>query len=291
MPLFRRKPKTSPPPAAAHKERETGRTSPITMVKRIFQPPPAPENLENTHHETDYTHQFQTPARDDVFEFIVTVQLEWCAKGERSLSELSADIAAERDGTHNRVRAIARDASRKHSPFNASEAEREINEALQREFETIVHSCEDVEVTCTPSVHVVMSEEVRASRQELGHSLLKIEANAEAHKLQLKKWAELRDLWLVFLKEKSDDHAVRFAVELAEKPANIAGVMDLMRTERREDAERLLRIVDSVINAQQTANVYDLVVSSETVLRKTLEMMGLDVPAETVFESLADGFN
>jgi len=291
MSIFRRKPTSSPRPAEPHQEKEAVRSSPIGMVRRIFQPPPAPEYLENTQHETDYTYEFSTPARDDVFEFVVTAQLHWCAKGERSLPDLSADIAEERDGVHNRLREIARDPGRRHSPFSPAQAEEDINDSIREQFQTTVHACDEVEITCTPSVHVAMSDEVRAKRQELGHSLLKIEANTEVHKLQLKKWAELRDLWLEFLKEKSEEHAVRFAVQLAERPVEIAGAMDRMRAERREDAERLLQIVNSVINAQQTANVYDLVVSSETVLRNTLKMMGLDVPSDTVFESLADDFN
>lgn len=291
MSIFRRKPASSPRPAAPHQEKEELRSSPIGIVRRIFQPPPAPEYGENTHHETDFAYEFTTPANDDVFEFVVTARLDWCVKGERSFSELSADIADQRGGVHNRLREMVRDPGRRHSPFSPAEAEEDMNGALREMFDTRVHACDEVEITCTPSVHVAMSEEVRAKRQELGHRLLQIEADTEVHKLRIKKWAELRDLWLGFLQEKSEEHAVRFAVQLAEYPEHIAAVMERMREERREDANRLLEIVRSVVNAQQTANVYDLVVSSETVLRNTLEMMGLDVPSDTVFESLADDFN
>lgn len=306
---FRRRERFEPPALQHTHGYEEPPANAISWVRRIFQPPPAPAVIEEiSYHETDPGYELSVPALNDIFDFAVTVHLNWCVTGQRM--GFGAEIDAKRAEVRQRVYEIVRDVARRHPPFRPAEAEHDIQRSLDREFQTAVHECDQVTVQCTPYVEVTLGEEVRRHRQELGRRLLEIEADAEAARLRLAKLTELRDLWLDFLdlrgqeereldrldeqrRERADRDRkwrTRFAVRLAENPKGVHEVMAQMDEKRRKDLENLTKTVESLVNKHQAANIYDLVVSSETVLRKTLELMGLPTPdrGESLFDPIGN---
>jgi hypothetical protein len=275
MPWFPRRRGAHPRPHHNHQFDEP--TNAIGWVRRLFQPPPAPTvDEDNDHHHSDATYTLTTPAAHDTFDFVATVRLDWCVTGRRT--RLDAEIGGERENVRRQVAEIVRARAREHPPFRPAEAERGVRAALETAFARPVHECDEVVVSCAPHVEVGLGQQVREHQRKLGEQLLVVEAEAEVTRLRVERLAELRDLWSRFLGEGSTDWRTRFAVKLAEHPHDVHQVMDDMLDERRGEAVRLMNMVGTIVNAQETANVYDLVVGSESVLRKTLELMGVATP-------------
>ncbi len=89
----------------------------------------------------------------------------------------------------------------------------------------------------------------------------------------------LRDGWDRFLDDAAKSKNAQHAVQLAENPHNIAEVLEEVLKDRRKGAEDLVSLINKIVEVQRSADILDLVVRSETVLRKTLEMMGIQLPA------------
>lgn len=262
----------------AHSESDPQPKGPIGWVRRLFQPPPAPCSAEpgSNVHEDD-TFSFTTPAKGDAFDFTVTAFCSWCAEGDRASSGLRADIAEQRMNARQRIQEKVRAEARKYPPFRPHQAEEAVNEMLRAELLGAVHQCDEVTVRCTARVEVGLTEDVREQQRELGRKLLLVEAEAELTSLRIVKMDELRKEWLRFFEEGKDDWRTRHAVQLAEYPQDVSNVITNMLNERRQEAVRLLETIDNMVAAQRTTNVYDLVIGSETVLRKTLDVLGIPV--------------
>jgi hypothetical protein len=60
---------------------------------------------------------------------------------------------------------------------------------------------------------------------------------------------------------------------------------------RRERAEELITLLGKIVEVQRSVDIFELVARSDTVLRKTLEMMGIELPGmegDALLASLAD---
>jgi hypothetical protein len=87
-----------------------------------------------------------------------------------------------------------------------------------------------------------------------------------------------RRRWDQFLNEAAESANAQHAVRLAEDPSNLAQALEDVLEGRKKGATELLTLIHKIIEAQQSADILDLVVKSETVLRETLKMMGIPVP-------------
>ncbi|MBB4920731.1 hypothetical protein ACFY19_13350 [Streptosporangium saharense] len=259
-----------------------GESGPITSVRRFFQPPPAPHAVydEQGLHEWDSPLELVVPARGDAFSFQAVVTVAWCVtSGDgRTTTGLRADIAAERPKIHERAEEVVRRVARRFDPHLPGEAEEEVNKELTTEFARPSHQCDDVTITVTVKAQINLTEEVRELRKHLGRALLEIQAKREIDMAIMDNMTRSRDDWREFLKEGMEDWAARFAVQLAESPRGVAGVMTTMVEERRQDAQNFLDIVKQVVAAQQSVDVFDLVAASDGVLRIALERLGVPVP-------------
>ncbi|MFD0888838.1 hypothetical protein ACFQ08_30245, partial [Streptosporangium algeriense] len=278
--LLRKLPRRSAA-GAAHPWR-AGEDGPVGSVRRFFQPPPAPHAVydEQGLHEWDAPMELTVPARGDAFSFHVVVAVAWCvtSDGGRTTTGLKADIAAERPKIHERAEEVIRRVARRFDPHLPGDAEEAVNEALTVEFARPPHQCDDVTITATVKAKVGLTEEVRELRKQLGQALLEIQAKAEIDMAIMENMTRARDAWQGFLKDGMEDWAARFAVQLAENPKGVAGVMTTMVEERRQDAQNFLDVVKQVVAAQQSVDVFDLVAASDGVLRIALERLGVPVP-------------
>lgn len=270
------------PAAAPHACADTEPYNPVMLTHRFMQPPPRPcdhppnEGL----HVTDEELVIETPARGDALTFTVTVWCSWCAQPKAGLpdGDLRAEIDAKRPAAHRRLHDVVRATARGFDADLAQQAEEAIEEALAAAFLTPVHDCDDMTVRCSVRAWVTLSEEVLEYQRGVGRTLLESRARLALTRAHVEQLSGERDLWLGFLEESAKNWRSRFAVQLAEHPVNMATTMSIMESERREEADRFLTLVQSVVKAQQAVNVFDLVTDSESALRVALEQLGVRLP-------------
>ncbi|GLX93932.1 hypothetical protein [Herbidospora sp. NBRC 101105] len=225
-------------------------------------------------HRIDLPFTFHTPAQTDAMPFFVTARLQWTAFGPQPESALEKEIGRHRERWRNFVDDTIRGIARTYPPHHAEEAETEVNRRLNglRVFEG------GVQIDCTAVCRLTPAQPILDQRQAAWLTRIRLEDAAEQMRRDIASMRELRRLWRDFLNEGLDDWLTPYAVRLAEGGAGIAETTERLLEDRRSEAERLLDVIKNIIDAQQAADVYEFTVRSETVMRKTLEMMGLPVP-------------
>jgi hypothetical protein len=233
--------------------------------------------------ELDY---FPAPAAEPAYDFKVIV---YCAtqparrsrffswllarKEERELSQLSEII-----------RDTIRQTARKFSIFESGVAERAINESLAKRLNG-ADGDRAFTLHWTARAEVALPDEVLAVMRGALEEEYEIRVKAKATALRMTQTDELRQGWERFLDDAAKSKNAHHAVELAENPDHIAEVLEQVLNDRRKGAAELVDLIDKIVNVQRSTDILDLVVRTETVLRKTLEMMGIQVP-ETEKDSL-----
>ncbi|GAB1823470.1 hypothetical protein [Herbidospora sp. RD11066] len=222
----------------------------------------------------DLPFTFQTPAQTDAMPFGVAVRLQWMAVGPHTEPVLEKEIGRHRDRWRSFVDDTVREIARRHPPHHAEEAETEVNRRLHglRVFD------DGVQIDCTAVTRLTPAQPILDQRQAAWLKRIQREDATEHMRLTIASMRELRQLWRDFLDEGLNDWLTPYAVRLAEEKAGAADTTTTLLEQRKAEAERLLNVVKQVMDAQQATDVYEFTVRSETVMRKTLEMMGLPVP-------------
>ncbi|GAB1819553.1 hypothetical protein [Herbidospora sp. RD11066] len=274
--------KAPPSIGGRHVCEEPEPNNPIKLARGIMQPPPRPcsHPAGEGVHILDDAFTITTPAQGDALPFHVTVHATWCAqyKTSRSGRDLHAEVDAKRVNVQRRIHDVIRATARTFPPFQPDKAEEQIEKELAVALYSPVHDCDEITITISTRTWVMASEEVLASRRTLSLQLLDDHNKLELTQSHVWRLNEERELWLTFLSACESHWRSRFAVHLAEHPVNVADVMGRMQSERRDEADRYITLVQNVVSAQQAVNVFDLVVQSDTMLRRALESLGIPVP-------------
>ena len=218
---------------------------------------------------------FSVPARGDAYDFAATVYCTRIPAGRRWGALWSGD-EEEIERLHEIVREIARATAREYSIFDAGAAEQAVNDRLRMRLDDEARTGAG---QWTVRVELTPPEEVRELMREALRKRHEIETNAEADALRREKTDELREGWRRFLDQTAADPIARYAVRLAEAPEGVAEVLKAVHDERRKGAEDLLKVIDRIAEAYQSADIVGLVVNSETVLRETLKLVGIEPPS------------
>jgi hypothetical protein len=224
--------------------------------------------------ELDY---FPAPAAEPAYDFKVIVYCTTRPLRRSWFAWLSVKREAlELDEVSENIRNVIRRTARNFSIFEPGLAEQAINEALIRRLSgteggpTFMSWTARAEVTVPDEVLTIM----RSALDEEHH----IRVRAKATALRMAQTDELRQGWDRFLDDAAKSRNAHHPIELAENPDNIADVLAAVLRDRRKGAEDLVTLINKIVEVQRSADIVDLVVRSETVLRKTLEMMGIQVP-------------
>jgi len=232
---------------------------------------PTPESPRQISiHETD-EFSFSTPAKGDGFAFLVDVRCDWCASGMKSEEDLQAALAAQRANIREKIIADVRTKVRHIPAHRADEAEALFADGMNRCFV-------DGEVQCDAWIRVMPALEIANAQQTFALGLQRLDAERELTAARIAHMHALRDLWAEFLREGIRDWVAPHASHLAEVPHNLGPLIQNMLAERRADTDRLIEETGSTIARLEQVDVLDLVVKSETALRKTLELLGVPVP-------------
>ncbi|WP_436758561.1 hypothetical protein [Streptosporangium sp. V21-05] len=218
---------------------------------------------------------FDTPALNDGFAFTVSIRLHWSATGECSRSALRTAIDGQREASRWHISDTVRRVAREHAPHLPHRAEARINERIKG---VRLFTVDGVQLECTAYLRVEAAQPIVRQQQEMWQQRLADQEAHETAKVNVERMNELRELWRDFLSEGMTHWVSPYAARLAENAGVMAQTSAEMVNHRNADTERLLTLIGQVMNAQQSTNVYEFVVSSETVLRNTLTMMGLPVP-------------
>jgi hypothetical protein len=221
----------------------------------------------------DKPESFPVPSAEPAYDFTVAVFYRKSGGGRRRTS-LWLD-ARERGETSGIVRETARQVSREYSVLEPVRAEQAINAELDRRLAGEGRAAGS---PWSARVEVTAPDEVRTMMRTALHRRYEIDSRARENELRLHKTDVLRHRWTEFLKDAAKDPTAPHALALADG-TDIAKVLREMIKERRNDVGEWLTLIASIVEAHQNAGVLDLVVESDTVLRRTLEMMGIELPA------------
>jgi hypothetical protein len=216
---------------------------------------------------------FSSPATDPAYDFTIEAYYRKTEMNRRRTSPWLDE--RERIRTSVLVRETAREISREYSIYEPGAAERAINAELVRrlgEGGRVDRSVWSARVEVRPP------DEVREMLRKDLKGRYEIESRARANGLLLDMTDQLNQRWAAFLKGTAKTPAAPYALKLAEKPENFAEVLQEMLNERNKDTDEWLTLVTRIVEAHRDAGILDLVVESDTVLRKTLEMMGIELP-------------
>lgn len=217
------------------------------------------------------------PAREPAYDFEVTVYCSWQPVRRRWSSHWPPD-REELAQVYEIIRGTVRLSSRDFSIFEPAKAERAINTRLAEELGNAERSGRPISPGWTARAELGLPDEVLALMRKTLDEEYGIRAKAKSTTLLMSKTGELREGWDQFLNDAAGSRNAQHAVRLAENPSNVAQVLEEVLKDRRKGAEDLLTLINKIVEAQRSADILDLVVKSETVLRETLKMMGIPLP-------------
>ncbi|MER5649225.1 hypothetical protein [Streptosporangium sp. NPDC002524] len=219
---------------------------------------------------------FSAPAFGEGFDFTVAVRLSWLPSGRRGAWTPDRE---EVDCVGDLVRQTVRATTRDHSIFEPGAAEKAVNEVLDRRLTAASRAESAIVFRWSAKAELEVPEDVKMIRRTHLINMYEIEARAEATKLRVKKLKESSEVYEELLSEVTKSSFARYAIRLTENPGDTADIFEQMLDARREDAEKLLILVAKIVNAQRSANVYDLVLASDSALREAFERLGIPLPA------------
>ncbi|WP_433540447.1 hypothetical protein ACQP10_34790 [Streptosporangium sandarakinum] len=222
---------------------------------------------------------FLSPARDDAYDFTVTVHRTASFAGRPRSAGSWLDDQSESEHVRGLIREVARQITRRFSIFDPDKAESAVNEHIQRRLDEIAQGDRRFTLRWWARAEVSIPEEVRELKQQVAVEKYKIYSKAETKALQIVKTDELRLAWERFLAAVEKSPKARPAIQLAENPGNVTQVFTDMLAEQQKNAEQLLSVIAKITDSLQQADILDVIVNSETVLRRTLEVMGIPLPA------------
>ncbi|MFD0657622.1 hypothetical protein [Thermocatellispora tengchongensis] len=193
-------------------------------------------------------------------------------RGEGTDADLHRAVNGRREGFRWLVADKVRHGARRFPPHLPEQAEAHLAESL---VPIVVTEHDGTQVTCTPYVWIGSARPLVEFRQRTWLERLTAETAHETAQADIARLRELRALWRAFLSEGMDDWMTTYALRLAERKQDAAGVHTEMVDHRREDAQRLLEMVEKIIAGHRITNAYEFMVDSETVLKRTLQMMGV----------------
>ncbi|MFC3982657.1 hypothetical protein [Streptosporangium jomthongense] len=239
------------------------------LIQRLNATPPPSISEESD------TPPFTSPALGEAFDFTVKVHLSWLRNNRRSQWTPDSEEANHVNGL---IRQTIRATTRRHSIFEPDAAETAVNIALDRCLSGVSRTDAKIISRWSARAELELPEEVKEVRRTHLFDMHAIEARAEAAKLRVEKLRETGAVWEDLLSEATGSAFARYAVRLTENPENVADIFEQMLDARREEAEKLFKLVAEIVAAQRTAGIYDLVLATDSALRQAFERLGVPIP-------------
>ncbi|MFI6393733.1 hypothetical protein [Nonomuraea sp. NPDC050540] len=259
----------------------------------VTTPPPVLDARITINHTKVIT--FGTPARGDSYDFLVTAELCWCATGARSQDELLQKIKDRSAEIDAEIKAAARPVARRFVPYRPGDAEQAVGAAMRGAVEAALAAVPDpdgVVLNCTPRVRVDMHDDIKTLQRKYVAEQVEVEARHDRSTLEAERLGELRVVWRDFIADGLPDWKTPYAVSMALQPELSAKLLFALRKDRREEAQGLVETVAQVATGHERLDLLEFAVASDSALRKTYELLGLQLPdagPDSLFSSPGDG--
>ncbi len=240
-------------------------------------PPLDPRITVNRREEITFT----TPARGDVYDFTMKVELCWCATGATTDDVLHAKINSRRSDMTAEIKTAARPVARRFAPYRPGDAEMPVTVAVTGAVESALAAVPDedgVVVNCTPRVRVEMADAIRELQRPLVAAQVKLDGRYDLSALAAQRLGELRVIWRDFIADGLPEWETPYAISLAQQPDQAARELFAMRKDRRDEASTLVETVAHVATGHDRLDLLEFAVVSDSALRKTYELLGLPLP-------------
>ncbi|TMR99601.1 hypothetical protein [Nonomuraea basaltis] len=213
-----------------------------------------------------------SPAKGDAYDFSVTLLRTATSAGKRARALLNDEVP-EAEAVLQRACQEVRPITRRFEITEAGAAEQAANEKLR----SISGSMTGV-YRWTVRAEVNVPEEIRQLNRDAHRKQHDIRSDAAAALLQIKSTDEVRQKWQEFLAAVEGSARVVHAIQLAVAPEQLPQIIAELVEQRQQGAQELLGTVDRIMQSYQAVDMLNFVVSNESVLRSTLELLGLPVP-------------
>jgi hypothetical protein len=228
----------------------------------------------------DDTFSLETPALGEAYYFVVGIRCRWSVQGtatadikRQRMHEIRRMIDKQRPILRDQIETTVRKAARKHAPYRAAAAEKEIGEALQ--------TCKaegDLRVNVRARVDVC--EAVREDLKPLWQHRLVKDTNVELIGELQEAW---RELLLDGLKDIGEVQTARtawiapYALALAQDPeASAAAYLRLMIDHRVSHAEELLKELSDLV-VDKNIDAIEFAFGSDSALHALLSLLGVPI--------------
>ncbi|MEV4838635.1 hypothetical protein AB0K05_29320 [Nonomuraea sp. NPDC049486] len=213
-----------------------------------------------------------SPAKGDAYNFSVTLFRTATSGGVRARAVFNDEVP-EVEAVLQRACQEVRSTTRQFEITAAGAAEQATNDRLQ----AISGSTTGV-YRWAVRAEVDVPEEIRQLNRDAYRKQHDIRADAAAALLRIESTDEVRQKWQDFLTAVVGSAQVEHAIKLAVSPDHLPQIIAELVEQRQQGAQQLLGTVDTIMQRYEREDMLNFVVSNETVLRRTLELLGLPVP-------------
>jgi len=213
-----------------------------------------------------------SPAKGDAYDFSVTLFRTASSAGKRVRALLNDEVP-EAEAVLQRACQEVRPITRRFEITEAGAVEQAANERLGSISGALtgVHRW-------TIRAEVNVPEEIRLLNRNAHRKQHEIRSGAAAALLEIESKDEIRRKWQEFLAAVEGSARVVHAIQLAVAPEKLPEIIAELDEQRQQGAHDLLGTVDKIMQNYQNVDMLDFVVRNESVLRRTLELLGLPVP-------------
>ncbi|HEY8482017.1 MAG TPA: hypothetical protein VIL71_19495 [Spirillospora sp.] len=250
------------------------------------------ENVFRAVHQPS-TIRFEVPAQGDGYDFSVVVHFTWCVTGHAYPEALVARADEQQFPLKERLIARVRAVSREFAPYETAKAESrfdhvigELFSATRLEFVSGGHP----DGEARPIEHrtiVTMERPVRDNQREASIRRQNAVNEDDLSRLLVQQFSDRRLLWQRFLESGRSEWLTPYAVALAQRPDQVAGVVEKMVRDRRAEARELADHIVGQVQRYKEHDAFDLMLENDLVLRHLLKSMGvpdLPPPAPSPFD-------
>jgi len=229
---------------------------------------------------------FSTPAEGDGYDFSVNIQFTWCSTGVAGAQELITRAREAHPELRDRLVGAIRNASRAFPPYEAAKAEETISglvtdEFSRTRFDYVTADGPDGRVRPIQARTTVRPDEtVRKAQQAAWDLRLAAENDHALAERLVPLLTRRRQLWQMFLESGQGRWTTPYAAALAETPQRVGETVKAMFDDRRRQAEELSEQINEQTAEYGELNAYELMIRNDTVLRRLMDLMGIDRPAE-----------
>lgn len=238
------------------------------------------------------TIQFRVPAQGDGYDFSVVVHFTWCVTGHAHPEALAARADelqfCLKESLVARVRAVSRD----FAAYEAAEAETRFDRVVEELFsgttlEFVSKGQPDGEAR--PIEHrtiVGMERPVRDVQREAATRRQNAINEDDLARLLVEQFGGRRLMWQRFLESGRSEWLTPYAVALAERPEQVASVVERMARDLRAEARELTEYIVGQVRSYKERDAFDLMMENDHVMRHLMKIMGVAElpPAASPFE-------